>query len=373
MSARSFGSLFMVASCAGAALGCYLVSLRVASERASLEDVETKIVLAQRDMRMIQTEIGTRGRLSQLERWNAGRFAPPPRACRPEGANLRAGRQAGFPGGARTGREPPLALGAVAQRGADFGPRVERRRAMSGRSFHSLFMVASCAAAALGCYLVSLRVASERAALEDVETKIVLAQRDLRVLQTEIGTRGRLAQLERWNVRVLALSAPAADQFLSGGFELARLTRPEPKVDFQAPVVLASAPAPESRAAHIGEPATDDAGAPTIGSPRSLIHEASLKTETREVPAKPVAAMPAATALKSTDGPVTTAKPVAKKSADKPGLAAVKAADKKSVDKPVTVAAKPVTKRVQLAKNDPLAPLPEKRPAKTSKDSVSAR
>ena len=45
-------------------------------------------------------------------------------------------------------------------------------------------------------------VASERAALEDVETEIVLAQRDIRLLQTEIGTRGRLAQLERWNVKV---------------------------------------------------------------------------------------------------------------------------------------------------------------------------
>ena len=52
MSVRNFGSLVMVASCAGAALGCYLVSLRVASERAPLEDVETKIVLAQRDLRM---------------------------------------------------------------------------------------------------------------------------------------------------------------------------------------------------------------------------------------------------------------------------------------------------------------------------------
>jgi multidrug resistance efflux pump len=59
---------------------------------------------------------------------------------------------------------------------------------MSAASFRSVFMVASCAGAALGCYLVSLRVASERAALEDVETKIVLAQRDIRVLQTEIGT-----------------------------------------------------------------------------------------------------------------------------------------------------------------------------------------
>ena len=62
-------------------------------------------------------------------------------------------------------------------------------------------MVASCAGAALGCYLVSLRVASERSQLEDVEYRIVLAQRDMRVLQTEIGTRGRLDQLERWNVR----------------------------------------------------------------------------------------------------------------------------------------------------------------------------
>ena len=79
---------------------------------------------------------------------------------------------------------------------------------MSSRSFHSLFMVASCATAALGCYLVSLRVASERAALENVETQIVFAQRDMRVLQTEIGTRGRMSQLERWNASVLALSAP---------------------------------------------------------------------------------------------------------------------------------------------------------------------
>ena len=92
-----------------------------------------------------------------------------------------------------------------------------------GRSFRSLLMVASCAGAALGCYLVSLRVASERAAVENVETRIVLAQRDLRVLQTEIGTRGRLAQLERWNASVLAMSAPSADQFLNGSFELAKL------------------------------------------------------------------------------------------------------------------------------------------------------
>lgn len=239
---------------------------------------------------------------------------------------------------------------------------------MSTRSFGSLFMVASCAGAALGCYLVSLRVASERASLEDVETRIVLAQRDLRVLQTEIGTRGRLSQLERWNAGAFALSAPAADQFLKGGFELARLTQPEHKVDFQAPVVLASAPAPQ-KTAPVGQPETDDSGVPTAVAPNALLHEASFKTETREVPARTVVELPPTTA-KSTDRPAIAAKPALTKSVEKPGLAAAQspprkpaekaafAASKKSVDKPVLVTAKPVTKPVRIAKVDPLAPLP---------------
>src|SRR3990170_3908155 len=114
---------------------------------------------------------------------------------------------------------------------------------MSVRSFHSVFMASVVAGAALGCYLVSLRVASERAALQSVETEIALTQRDIRLLQTEIGTRARLAQLERWNVRVLALSAPSADQILGDKFQLARLVRPDQKPAVDAPVVLASAPA----------------------------------------------------------------------------------------------------------------------------------
>lgn len=240
---------------------------------------------------------------------------------------------------------------------------------MSSRSFRSVFMVASCAGAALGCYLVSLRVASERAQLEDVETRIVLAQRDMRVLQTEIGTRGRLSQLERWNAGAFALSAPAADQFLKGGFELARLAEPEHKVDFQAPVVLASAPAPAKPP--IAQPETDDSGAPAAAvAPTTLLHEASLKTETREVPARTAAALPQA-AAKSAEKSATTAKPAPRKSAEKPGLAAaqppkkaakkpVLVAAKKSVDKPKVAAAKPVTKPVRMAKVDPLAPLPAK-------------
>lgn len=265
---------------------------------------------------------------------------------------------------------------------------------MSARSFRSVFMVASCAGAALGCYLVSLRVASERSQLESVESKIVLAQQDMRVLQTEIGTRGRLAQLERWNVKVLALSAPAAQQFINGGYELAQLTRNQPQVDFQAPVVMASAPAPEHKSV-IGQAAHDDSGAPAEAAPapaapssqRSLLHEASFKIETREAPERARPAIRPVAARESTDRPAAAAKPVPKtvmkKAADKPGLAAAKPAKaakivasaetKKSVDKPLAALAKPVTKPIRLAKNDPLAPLPGKPAHKAAKDSGSAR
>ena len=228
---------------------------------------------------------------------------------------------------------------------------------MSTRSFRSVFMVASCAGAALGCYLVSLRVASERSALEGVETQIVMAQRDIRLLQTEIGTRGRLSQLERWNAGAFALSAPSADQFLSGSFELARLVRPERHVDIQAPVVLASAPAPESKSPLAGEAGGEDLSVAPASDRGPLLHQASLKTGTREAPARPVAALPRPAAAKSTDQPVAAAISAPKKSVDKPGLAA----------------AKPMTKAVRIAKVDPLAPLPVKPVRKAPKDNVSGQ
>jgi hypothetical protein len=241
-------------------------------------------------------------------------------------------------------------------------------------------MVASCAGAALGCYLVSLRVASERASLEDVENRIVLTQRDVRMIQTEIGTRGRLSQLERWNAGAFALSAPAANQFLQGSVELAKLVKPEPHVNFQAPVVYASAPAPTPRKP-LAEATTELAAAPAALPPSAMLHQASLKTETREVPARPIAELPQPIGQESADKPVTAAKPAKTKSADRPGLAAAhskvakpapaqvadaaKISRKKSVDKPALGAAKPMTKRVHLAKTDPLAPLPEKHSGRT--------
>lgn len=227
---------------------------------------------------------------------------------------------------------------------------------MSARSFRSVFMVASCAGAALGCYLVSLRVASERAALEEVETRIVLAQRDIRLLQTEIGTRGRLAQLERWNVRVLALSAPSADQFLDGGFQLARLGRPQPTPAVEAPIVLASAPAPHPQPSPLEEGDRSSAGAgASVPAAASLMRDASLKMPVRD----------------SVEDPRASAKPSPGKLVQ--STTKYTETDKKAGDKKADAAAKSVTKSVRLAKVDPLAPLPDRPSVKARKETASDR
>ncbi|MDB5712862.1 MAG: hypothetical protein JWO15_259 [Sphingomonadales bacterium] len=94
---------------------------------------------------------------------------------------------------------------------------------MIGQRFRPLGWVAGVATAATCLYMVSLQVAAERGKLESVEHQIASAQRDMRQLQTELGTRASLRQLEKWNGDVLALSAPKAQQFLHGEKELASL------------------------------------------------------------------------------------------------------------------------------------------------------
>lgn len=217
---------------------------------------------------------------------------------------------------------------------------------MSARGFGSLGWVAGIAATALGCYMVNLKVAAERAELEAVETRIVIAQRDIRLLQTEIGTRGRLAQLEKWNVKVLALSAPQANQFLEGGFQLATLVAPHETLDPAAPVVLASAPAPERRAPVTNSDGPDTGPAPVGTTPSDLMHVASLKMRER----------PADTA-QSTIAPKKT---VDKPSAKPAGTATVvPVAGKRNLEStkpkpPVAVAAKTASKPIKPSLAKPL-------------------
>ncbi|WP_116091475.1 hypothetical protein [Sphingomonas crusticola] len=87
----------------------------------------------------------------------------------------------------------------------------------------AVWQVAGVAAAALCCYLVSQSVAAERAGLLKVDRQIEQTHDEIAKLQTEIGVRGRMGQLERWNMDVLALQAPRPSQFVANGVQLASL------------------------------------------------------------------------------------------------------------------------------------------------------
>lgn len=112
---------------------------------------------------------------------------------------------------------------------------------MMPRGFKPVGWVAAVGGAALGCYMLSLNVAAERAELAKVEREIILAKQEIRQLQTELGTRGRLQQLEHWNAEVLALAAPTSAQFLDDAVTLARFEQREKTFEEKAKVQMASA------------------------------------------------------------------------------------------------------------------------------------
>jgi hypothetical protein len=202
---------------------------------------------------------------------------------------------------------------------------------MIARGFKSVIWVATVGSAALGCYMVSLRVATERNELARVERQIVEARRDIRSLQTELGTRGRMTQLEQWNAEVLALSAPSSAQFLKDEFTLARLYRNDPTVaDRSAELRLASAGAPAPKPVEAAKPPS----APVVravaepAAPQApMIHRASFTPAEDPARSKPAAAQADRPAAKPAKPPVqrtasatpakpdqAAAKPVAKPS-----------------------------------------------------------
>ncbi len=104
------------------------------------------------------------------------------------------------------------------------------------------------------CYLVNSYGAAEQAKLNATRAAIVQAQRDIRQLETEFNTRANLAQLERWNGEVLALAAPAPEQFLASETQLASLDQPAvegAQLQTAALVVPAGAPPMEVMAAAV--------------------------------------------------------------------------------------------------------------------------
>jgi hypothetical protein len=144
---------------------------------------------------------------------------------------------------------------------------------MMARGFRPVGWVAALGAAALGCYMLSLRVASERADLARLDRKIVAAQQSIRTLQTEVGTRSRIPQLEDWNEEVLALAAPAAGQFVSANVSLARFDMRAPPLPLEpAEIHLASA----DSAAPAPAATVQRAVAAPAAAPQAQLRRASL-------------------------------------------------------------------------------------------------
>jgi hypothetical protein len=160
------------------------------------------------------------------------------------------------------------------------GKPKRRSLRMIARSFKPVGWVAAVGVAALGCYMLSLRVAAERADLTRLDQRIVSAAQQIRSLQTELGTRGRMQQLEQWNDEVLALSAPVSGQFVGGNASLARFDIRQPQLaDQTAEVRLASAetqPATPAAPVAVQAAAAQHAVAPPAAAPQPLVRRASL-------------------------------------------------------------------------------------------------
>ena len=149
------------------------------------------------------------------------------------------------------------------------------------RGFKSVIWVATVGGAALSCYMVSLQVATERADLTRVERQIIAAKRDIRSLQTELGTRGRLSQLEQWNAEVLALSAPSSAQFLQDEVKLARFEKKDPSFEERsAEVRMAALSTGDELPAVAAQPRVVRAVAPNAAPGLPAVHQASYTPRT---------------------------------------------------------------------------------------------
>lgn len=234
---------------------------------------------------------------------------------------------------------------------------------MIARGFKSVIWVAAVGGAAISCYMVSLRVATERAELARVEAQIIAAKQDIRTLQTELGTRGRMSQLEQWNAEVLALSAPTAAQFLPDQMMLARFDQAETTLDERsAQVRMAAADAaPQAPAAAAPSAPVVQAVAPPAAAPQPVVRRASF---TPEAP-KSAPQVQADTKPKVEQAKAEAKKPEAKAEVKK--AEAQKAEPAKKAE--TKTAAKPPAGKPRASKIDPKLAADLKAPAKNAQGS----
>jgi hypothetical protein len=107
------------------------------------------------------------------------------------------------------------------------------------KRLQSLFWLLLVAFGALSAYLISLRVSTERNAVNALRAEIARTRADIRYLETEFSARANMRQLEKWNAQDYRYSTPSADHYLEGERALAHLDGIERNgPDYVAPPVM---------------------------------------------------------------------------------------------------------------------------------------
>ncbi|MCE7795869.1 colicin transporter [Sphingobium sufflavum] len=133
---------------------------------------------------------------------------------------------------------------------------------------------------ALTAYLISLRVATERNAVQALDGKIFHVRADIRYLETEFESRANMRQLEKWNSADYRYGAPQAAQYLPDERALASLdgVKSNGEIYVAPPVMMAmadsAAPVTEAVAQRTQSPANEQ-----IRDDDSMLRVASAKVQ----------------------------------------------------------------------------------------------
>lgn len=157
------------------------------------------------------------------------------------------------------------------------------------KRLQSLIWILLVALGALGAYLVSLKVATERNELTRVQTQIARARADIRYLETEFSARASMRQLERWNQQDFMYATPTAQQYLGGERALAHLDGVQPNgPDYVAPPVMVAMVETPADLPSAPQPAPASPAATQIRSDIAVIREAHAADNVEKI-AKPAA------------------------------------------------------------------------------------
>ncbi|RVT89405.1 hypothetical protein [Sphingomonas crocodyli] len=206
---------------------------------------------------------------------------------------------------------------------------------MIAMRFRSIVWTGAACLAILAFYLMSQFVAAKRAELARTDREISRTRAEIAQLETEIGTRSGMGQIEHWNVSVYGLEAPKVQQF-KNAVQFAAILEPNTPamsqtvnpirqasldvpsapaaaaapapVPVSTPPVVHAAPPPQVTLASAPEPQPSLRSASFVQakpqgmapSTVSAVHEASLR-KVAAVATPPVAAKPAAKKKTSLD------------------------------------------------------------------------